>query len=87
MASQQLLTHVQSTVDPSVQFSYEATAYGFVIGSGLYSFHIIVYAGDPVGKFLNVPNGSVTIDATNHHTYTKTGLVGSGKAGAWVVNS
>ena len=87
MASQQLLAQVQSTVDPVVQFAYEATAYGTIFGGGEYSFHIIVYAGDPAGKFSGVPNGSMTIDATNHHTYTKTGLVGSGKAGAWVVNT
>ena len=87
MASQQLLTQVQSTVDPTVQFNYESTAYGTIFGSGLYSFHIICYVGNPVGLFAGVPNGSMTVDGTNHHTYTKTGAVGSGKSGAWVVNS
>jgi hypothetical protein len=40
-----------------------------------------------VNKFHGVPNGSMTIDGTNHHTYTKTGAAGSGKDGAWVVNA
>lgn len=74
------------TVDMQAVYGYDATAVGLVL-TGYGSPHIIWYVGNPVGMFLSVPNGSMTIDATNHHTYTKTGALGSGTAGAWVVNS
>ena len=87
MANNQMLTVVPTTLDMDATFDYEASAYGTILGTGQYSIHIISYVGNPVGLFAGVPNGSMTIDGTNHHTYTKTGAIGSGKAGAWVVNS
>jgi hypothetical protein len=87
MANNQQMSVVDVTLDMHESFEYPATAQGLVVNGGLGDVHIIWYVGNPVGLFAGVPNGSITIDGTNHHTYTKTGAAGSGKAGAWVINS
>jgi hypothetical protein len=80
------LTFTPLTMDLVASFGYETTAYG-VIAVGYGSPHIIWYGGNPNGLFTQVPNGSFVIDSVNHHTYTKTGALGSGSSGAWIVNS
>ncbi len=87
MANARALTFGQSVVDVAGALGYEDDSIVAIGAVDEIQIHIIWYTGDPVGKFLNAPNGSLSIDATNHHTYTKTGAPGSGKSGAWVVNS
>ena len=87
MATTQNLNATPVNQDLASAYGYETTACGFILTGDVASPHIIFYVGDPVGKFLKVPNGSFSIDSTNHHTYTKTGAIGSGASGAWVVNS
>jgi hypothetical protein len=82
----QMLGATPITVSMLDQYGYPATAVGLVL-TGYGSPHLIWYVGNPVGLFLTTPNGSITFDSTNHHTYTKTGALGSGFAGAWVINS
>jgi hypothetical protein len=88
MASGNRLVESQQIIDYQATFGYPAGA--FVVSapkSDLGEYHQIVYVGSPVGIFANAPNGSSCEDPTNHHRYTKTGAIGSGIGGAWVVNS
>jgi hypothetical protein len=81
------LTAVAAGTDLALAYGYEATAYGLILNGDVASPHLIWYVGSPAGLFADVPNGSMTIDSTNHHAYTKTGALGSGASGAWVINS
>lgn len=88
MASSQWLLHAQDVNDPhAVDATIPAASHlaKFTCPDG--PWYIVVYVGNPVGLFVTLPNGSISIDPTNHHTYTKTGDIGSGTAGAWVVNA
>lgn len=87
MASGNMLVHSQRIQDPQAELGYEAASYVIPFKSDLGEFHLIIYAGDPTNKFANAPNGSLSIDPTAHHTYTKVGAIGSGIAGAWAVNT
>ena len=87
MAGNQGLTPVAVGTDLGLAYGYEAASYGFILNGDVASPHIVWYVGNPAGLFAKLPNGSMTIDSTSHHTYTKTGALGSGIAGAWVVNS
>ena len=91
-SDEQMLGSTPVTLEMQTQFNYDATAVGLVL-TGYGSPHIIWYVGSPAlafstsGTFAGVPNGSICIDPVNHHTYTKTGALGSGFSGAWAVNS
>ena len=83
----QQLTPIQVTQDLGATFGYTSSDFGFILTNSGAPVHIVWHTGNPVGLLTSVPNGSLCIDATNHHTYTKTGAPGSGNAGAWVVNT
>ena len=90
MANNQMLTPLQTVIDFAAEFGYPATAAVEVqnFGGGGQR-HLIVYDADPstngYAAFAQAPNGSRIEYPTAHHTYLKSGAVGSGVNGTWAM--